>query len=199
LIESGFSNAATSRAKAVGMWQFMKGTAKMYGLRVDSWDDERRDPYKATDAAVRHLGDLNRRFGSLYLAAAAYNAGSGKVSRGLVRLPDEESDSINSDATFFRLYDTKWLRRETKDYVPKLIAAALIAKQPRRYGFNPARGEPATYDSIVVPDMTGLDVLARLADTTVAGIREMNPQYLRLATPPGTRSIVRRPAGHGAT
>jgi membrane-bound lytic murein transglycosylase D len=199
LIESGFSNTATSRAKAVGMWQFMKATARLYGLRVDSWVDERRDPFRATDAAVRHLRDLNRRFGSLYLAAAAYNAGSGKVSRGLVRLPDEESDSINSDATFFRLYDTKWLRRETKDYVPKLIAAALIAKQPRRYGFNPARGEPATYDSIVVPDMTGLDVLARLADTTVAGIREMNPQYLRLTTPPNTRSLVRLPLGRGPT
>jgi membrane-bound lytic murein transglycosylase D len=197
LIESGFSNTATSRAKAVGMWQFMKATGKGYGLRVDSWVDERRDPFRATDAAVRHLRDLNRRFNSLYLAAAAYNAGSGKVSRGLRRLPDDESDSTNSDATFFRLYDTKLLRRETKDYVPKLIAAALIAKQPERYGFRVGTAQPAAYDSIIVPDMTGLDVLARLADTTVAAIRELNPQYLRLATPPGTRSIVRLPAGHG--
>jgi peptidoglycan lytic transglycosylase D len=197
LIESGFSNTATSRAKAVGMWQFMKGTARGYSLRVDSWVDERRDPFKATDAAARHLRDLNRRFGSLYLAAAAYNAGSGKVSRGIVRLPDEESDSVNSDATFFRLYDTKLLRRETKDYVPKLIAAALIAKQPKRYGFNPAQTEPAAYDSVVVPDMTGLDVIARLADTTVAAIRELNPQYLRLATPPGTHSTIRLPVGRG--
>ena len=197
LIESGFSNTATSRAKAVGMWQFMKATGRHYGLRVDSWVDERRDPFRATDAAARHLRDLNRRFGSLYLAAAAYNAGSGKVSRGLVRLPDEESDSVNSDATFFRLYDTKWLRRETKDYVPKLIAAALIAKQPRRYGFNPGEAEPAAYDSIIVPDMTGLDVIARLADTTVTAIRELNPQYLRLTTPPGTRSLVRLPLGRG--
>ncbi|MGH7510222.1 MAG: LysM peptidoglycan-binding domain-containing protein [Gemmatimonadales bacterium] len=195
LIESGFSNTATSRAKAVGMWQFMKATAKGYGLRVDSWVDERRDPYRATDAAVRHLRDLNRRFGSLYLAAAAYNAGSGKVSRGLRRLPDDNSPG--SDATFFRLYDTKLLRRETKDYVPKLIAAALIAKEPQRYGFNPGTAEPAAYDSLVVPDMTGLDVIARLADTTVAAIRELNPQYLRLATPPGARSILRLPAGLG--
>lgn len=197
LIESGFSNAATSRAKAVGMWQFMKGTAKLYGLRVDSWVDDRRDPYKATDAAVRHLSDLNRKFGSLYLAAAAYNAGSGKVSRGLIRLPDEESDPTRSDATFFRLYDTKLLRRETKDYVPKLIAAALIAKQPRRYGFKVEPLEPAAYDSIVVPDMTGLDVIARLADTSVTAIRELNPQYLRLATPPGSRSVIRLPVGRG--
>jgi membrane-bound lytic murein transglycosylase D len=197
LIESGFSNTATSRAKAVGMWQFMKGTAKLYGLRVDSWVDERRDPYRSTDAAARHLRDLNRRFGSLYLAAAAYNAGSGKVSRGLIRLPEDESESPNSDATFFRLYDTKLLRRETKDYVPKLIAAALIAKQPQRYGFRIGNAAPAAYDSIVVPDMSGLDVIARLADTTVSAIRELNPQYLRLTTPTGTRSIVRLPLGRG--
>ena len=197
LIESGFSNTATSRAKAVGMWQFMKATGKGYGLRVDSWVDERRDPFKATDAAARHLRDLNRRFNSMYLAAAAYNAGSGKVSRGLRRLPNEDDDAPDSDATFFRLYDTKLLRRETKDYVPKLIAAALIAKEPRRYGFEPVPAEPAAYDSIIVPDMTGLDVIARLADTTVAAIRELNPQYLRLATPPGRRSMIRLPLGRG--
>jgi peptidoglycan lytic transglycosylase D len=198
LIESGFSNTATSRAKAVGMWQFMKATAKHYGLRVDSWVDERRDPYKATDAAARHLKDLNDRFGSLYLAAAAYNAGSGRVSRGLRRLPDdEEGDEVATDATFFRLYDTKLLRRETKDYVPKLIAAALIAKEPARYGFTVQPAEPIPYDSIIVPTMTGLDVIARLADTTVAAVREMNPQYLRLTTPPATASVVRVPAGRG--
>ena len=133
LIESGFSNTATSRAKAVGMWQFMKATGKHYGLRVDSWVDERRDPYKATDAAARHLRDLNERFGSLYLAAAAYNAGVAAGSRadsGGCR-DDDDGEGLASDATFFRLYDTKLLRRETKDYVPKLIAAALIAKEPR--------------------------------------------------------------------
>src|SRR5206468_10808253 len=150
-----------------------------------------------TDAAARHLKSLNARFGSLYLACAAYNAGAGKVSRGLIRLPDDEADSVNSDATFFRLYDTKLLRRETKDYVPKLIAAALIAKEPKRYGFDVGKAEPPTYDSIVVPTMTGLDVIARLADTTVAAIRELNPQYLRLATPPGVRSVVRVPSGRG--
>ena len=200
LIESGFSNTATSRAKAVGMWQFMKGTARGYGLRVDSWVDERRDPYRATEAAARHLKTLSNRFGSLYLAAAAYNAGAGKVSRGVKRLPDDdEADSLNSDATFFRLYDSKLLRRETKDYVPKLIAAARIAKEPTRYGFDIGTLEPPTYDSVVVPTMTGLDVIARLADTTVAAIRELNPQYLRLATPPGVSSVVRVPPGRGAS
>jgi membrane-bound lytic murein transglycosylase D len=197
LIESGFSNTATSRSRAVGMWQFMKGTGKHYGLRVDSWVDDRRDPFRATDAAARHLRDLSRRFGSLYLAAAAYNAGSGRVSRGLKRLPDDDEDPLASDATFFRLYDTKHIRRETKDYVPKLIAAALIAKEPARYGFDVQPATPLAYDSIVVPTMTGLDVIARLADTTVAAIRELNPQYLRLATPPGVPSVVRIPAGRG--
>jgi membrane-bound lytic murein transglycosylase D len=202
LIESGFSNTATSRARAVGMWQFMKGTAKLYGLRVDRWVDERRDPYRATDAAARHLRELSERFGSYYLAAAAYNAGAGKVSRGLDRLgdPDDEADSLATDAAFFRLYDTKFIRRETKDYVPKLIAAAMIAKDPAQYGFPPPPpGDTLPpYDSLTVADATGLDVIARLADTTMTAIRELNPQYLRLVTPPGTKSVVRVPPGKGA-
>jgi membrane-bound lytic murein transglycosylase D len=160
--------------------------------------DERRDPIKATDAAARHLKDLTGTFGSYYLAAAAYNAGAGRVSRGLNRLPDDDTDTIPSDATFFRLYDTKLLRRETKDYVPKLIAAAMIAKEPAKYGFPAVSPEAAVpYDSIVVPDQTGLDVVARLADTTIAALRELNPQYLRLTTPPGTTSVVRLPPGTG--
>ena len=198
LIESGFSNTAVSRARATGMWQFMRGTARMYGLRMDTWVDERRDPYKATSAAARHLRDLRDRFGSIYLAAAAYNAGGGKVSRGLARLPEDEEDSLKTDATFFRLSDTRHLRQETRDYVPKLIAAALIAKEPVRYGFPLFEHiEPQAWDSIIVTDAAGLDVIARLADTTVTAIREINPQYLRLSTPPGSRSIIRLPQGKG--
>lgn len=199
LIESGYSNSAVSRARATGMWQFMKGTAKLYGLRIDTWVDERRDPVRATDAAARHLADLRDRFGSMYLAAAAYNAGAGKVGRGLRRLPNEDDDEAdNPDATFFRLYDTRFLRRETKDYVPKLIAAALIAKQPEKYGF--VRPEPVAamaYDSVIVPDATGLDVLARLADTSVAALKELNPHFLRLVTPPRQQAVVRLPVGVG--
>jgi membrane-bound lytic murein transglycosylase D len=182
------------------MWQFMKGTGKLYGLRIDSWVDERRDPVRATDAAARHLADLRDRFGSMYLAAAAYNAGAGKVGRGLRRLPDEdEEEEENPDATFFRLYDTRFLRRETKDYVPKLIAAALIAKQPEKYGFTRATGiPPLGYDSIIVTNSTGLDVIARLADTSVTFMREMNPQYLRMVTPPRRSAVVRLPEGSGA-
>jgi peptidoglycan lytic transglycosylase D len=200
LIESGFSNTATSRARATGMWQFMKGTAKLYGLKIDGWVDERRDPVRATDAAARHLADLRDQFGSMYLAAAAYNAGAGKVGRGLRRLPDDEDEEDeNADATFFRLYDTRFLRRETKDYVPKLIAAALIAKQPEKYGFERAVDITAlTYDSLIVPDATGLDVVARLADTTVLALRDLNPQYVRLVTPPRREAVVRLPLGSGS-
>jgi membrane-bound lytic murein transglycosylase D len=196
LIESGLSNSAVSRARAVGMWQFMSGTARLYGLTVDPWVDERRDPFKATDAAVRHLSDLVQRLGSVYLAAAAYNAGEGRIHRGVRRLPGE-ADSL-TDATFFQLADRRYLRRETRDYVPKLIAAALVAKQPARYGFTDiAPLPPLTFDEIRVPDATGLDVLARLADTTTAALLELNPQFIRGVTPPGREVTVRVPRGRG--
>lgn len=201
LIESGYSNSAVSRARATGMWQFMKGTGKLYGLRIDSWVDERRDPVRATDAAARHLADLRDRFGSMYLAAAAYNAGAGKVGRGMKRMGEavNQEDEEEANASFFRLYDTRYIRQETKDYVPKLIAAALIAKQPEKYGFERVVGvEALTYDSVIVPDATGLDVIARLADTNLAALRELNPQYLRLVTPPRQTSVVRLPTGLGS-
>jgi membrane-bound lytic murein transglycosylase D len=236
LIESGYSNDAVSRSHAVGMWQFMKGTGKGYGLRIDTWVDERRDPVKATDAAARHLRYLRNRFGSLYLAAAAYNAGAGKVSRSLGKLQwDAPADStvesdtliqsevtdsaeaeedaeaeaaddledaidaheITSDHAFFRLASTRLLAVETQDYVPKLIAAAVIAKQPERFGMTAPIASPFTYDSLVVGSTTGLDVIARLADISAAEIRELNPQYLRFATPPGTESTIRLPTGTG--
>ena len=196
LIESGLSNTAVSRARAVGMWQFMSSTGRMYGLQIDPWVDERRDPFKATDAAVNHLADLVERLGSVYLAAAAYNAGAGRVERGIRRLPGEP-DSI-SDQTFFQIADRLYLRRETRDYVPKLIAAALIAKQPERYGFTEIQPlPPLVFDEVTVSDATGLDVLARLADTTVAALLELNPHFVRGITPPGRGVVVRVPRGAG--
>jgi membrane-bound lytic murein transglycosylase D len=200
MIESGWSSEAVSRAYAVGMWQFMRGTGKGYGLRVDTWVDERRDPVRATEAAARHLRDLHERFGSLYLAAAAYNAGAGKVSRSLGKLePADELEAAedSGDANFFRLADADLLSRETRDYVPKLIAAAIVAKQPARYGITTASVQPFAYDSLVVADATGLDVVARLAGVTLGEVRDLNPQYLRLATPPRTPSVIRLPAGTG--
>lgn len=196
LIESGYSNTAVSRAKAVGMWQFMPFTARKYGLQVDQWVDERRDPFKATDAAARHLLDLDSLFGSWYLAAAAYNGGAGRVTRGIRRLPGEP-DSL-TDETFFALSERRYLRPETRDYVPKLIAAALIAKDPGRFGYEDVPTlEPLVFDEVTVPDATGLDVVARLADTTTAALLELNPHYYRGVTPPRRSAIVRVPRGSG--
>lgn len=191
LIESGYSNTAVSRARAIGMWQFIRSTGRSYGLRIDGWVDERRDPFKATDAAARHLSDLKEEFGSWYLAAAAYNGGATRVSRGLRHLNDDEV----SDSTFFEL---RWLRRETRDYVPKLIAATIVAKDPATYGFDSIPLlEPLVFDEVTVVDQTGLDVIANLADTTIRAIRELNPQYYRGATPPGEAVTVRVPRGSG--
>lgn len=198
LIESGFSSVAVSRASAVGMWQFMVPTARGYGLRVDGWVDERRDPIRATDAAARHLHDLTTRFGSHYLAAAAYNGGAGRVGRGLSRMGVGDLNApldLSSDDAFFELADTRLIYQETKDYVPKLIAAALIAKEPTRYGFRaPAPSSPFPLDSVVVDGGTGLDLIARLADTPLDALRELNPHLLRLVTPPGRSYSVRLPA-----
>lgn len=193
LIESGYSNTAVSRARAVGMWQFMTATGRRYGLEVNDWVDERRDPFKATDAAARHLLDLKSSFGSWYLAAAAYNGGAGRVTRGIRRLSGVIE---NSDETFFALSERRYLRSETRDYVPKLIAAALIAKEPKRYGFDGLSYlDPLVFDEITIPDQTGLDVIARLADTTTAAIAELNPHFFRGVTAPGKSSIARVPRG----
>ena len=196
IVESGYSNTAVSRANAVGMWQFIAGTGRQYDLRIDTWVDERRDPFKATEAAASHLVDLNDQFGSWYLAAAAYNGGAGRVSRGIRRL-GHAVDSV-SDATFFDLSDRRYIRRETRDYVPKLIAAALIAKTPESYGFDSIPKYPAyVFDEITVPAATGLDVIAQLADTTVRAMFDLNPQYVRGVTPPDEEAIVRVPRGSG--
>src|SRR5204862_6381868 len=125
------------------------------------------------------------RLGSVYLAAAAYNAGVGRIERGIDRLPGEP-DSVD-DHTFFQLSDRRYLRRETRDYVPKLIAASLIAKQPGRYGFEVEPLSPLAFDEITVPDAAGLGVGCRLAATSVAALLELNPQCVRRVRPPGRR------------
>ncbi len=193
LIESGLNPNAVSRRRAVGMWQFMSWTGKRYGLTVDSYLDERRDPWLATDAAIRMISELNDQFGSLYLAAAAYDAGPGKIQRGLNRFALEGHEGNDR---YFALADERFLRRETRDYVPKIIAAAMIAKEPEKWGFvNVDRWSPLTYDSIRVTDAVGLDVLARLSDTTQEALEELNPQLVRRMTPPGRTVWVRVPAG----
>lgn len=189
LIESGFSPRAYSRARAVGLWQFISSTGRLYGLKVSYWVDERRDPIKATKAAAAHLRDLYEEFGSWYLAAAAYNGGPTRVRRGIRRTGSDD---------FWTLSERRYLRRETRNYVPKLIAAALIAKQPANYSFYAIpETEPLAYDIVQVPDATSLDVIAEAAGVTADEITELNPQVLRGVTPPGERYSLRVPAGTG--
>lgn len=198
LIESWYDPNAYSRAAAVGMWQFMTATAKGVGLRVDWWMDERRDPVRSTDAAVAFLNELREGFGSMYLAAAAYNGGPGRVSRGLaqnaVSLEGTEGDDL-----FFALAETKSLRAETRDYVPKLIAAALVGKEPARYGLEVRTVQPFEWDSVQVPAATPMAAVAKGAGITLDTLLDYNPQILRGMTPPtGARVWLRVPMGASA-
>lgn len=176
MIESGFSPLAYSWAKASGPWQFIQETGNRYGLRTDFWVDERRDPIKATHAAARFLRRLRDEFGDWYLAWAAYNAGPGRVSR-----------AIKQEGTrdFWELQKTRAFRKETQDYVPKLIAAALIAKQPDRFGFPEIeRRDVLSFDEVAIPDATDLTVIARCAGVGVDEVKTLNPELKRWATPP---------------
>lgn len=194
LIESGFDPNAYSRAAAVGMWQFMTSTGRDMGLRIDWWVDERRDPFKSTTAAVRFIKGLNDQFGSLYLAAAAYNGGPGRVSRGLSRYA-EDLEGTSGDDLFFALADRDYFRNETREYVPQLIAAALIAKDPQRYGMAIESLPPVTYDSVRVGPATPIPAIARVTNQTVAQVLELNPHVLRGITPPADSYFVRVPTG----
>jgi membrane-bound lytic murein transglycosylase D len=192
LVESGYNPHAYSKAAAVGMWQFMVSTARGMGMRVDWWVDERRDPVRSTAGAVRFLRGLRAQFGSLYLAAAAYNGGPGRVARGLSRY---DLDGATGDDRFFALAEKGYLHRETRNYVPQLIAAALIAKDPARYGIKIYALPPFVYDSVRVPAQTPLAAVALAAGTSIAAIQDLNPHVLRGMTPPGKPFQVRVPHG----
>ena len=196
LVESGYDVHAVSRASAVGMWQFMAPTARDVGLRVDWWVDERRDPIRATDGAVRMLRWLKSEFGSFFVAAAAYNGGPGRVSRGLAQLA-AVSDSALGDARFFSLVQRDYIRPETKNYVPQLIAAALIGNEPSRYRLSVREAPAFAYDSAVVPALTPLAAVAKAAGVSRTALLDLNPHFLRGLTPPGARSTVRLPRGSG--
>ncbi len=177
MIESGLNPRARSWAGAVGMWQFMRGTGKMYDLEVGAWVDERQDPEKATRAAARHLKDLHDRFGDWQLALAAFNCGGGCVSRAVRR-------SSEPDPTYWDVYDR--LPRETRGYVPMFIATTLIASNPEAYGIDPARPAPTyAYDYVWVPgSMLSLGEIADLAGTERSVIRALNPELRRSTLPP---------------
>ncbi len=194
LIESGFDPNAYSRAAAVGMWQFMASTARDMGMRVDWWVDERRDPVRSTTAAVGFIKGLKEQLGSLYLAAAAYNGGPGRIARGLTRYADE-LEGTTGDDRFFALADKDFLPRETREYVPQLIATALIAKEPHRYGMEIRTLSPFVYDSVRVGPSTPLAAIAKATGATVEQIVRLNPQVLRGMTPPRDSLRVRIPVG----
>lgn len=194
LIESGFDPNAYSRAAAVGMWQFMASTARDMGMRVDWWVDERRDPVRSTTAAVGFIKGLKEQLGSLYLAAAAYNGGPGRIARGLTRYADD-LEGTTGDDRFFALADKNFLPRETREYVPQLIATALIAKEPHRYGMDVRTLPPFAYDSVRVGPATPLAAIAKATGATVEQIVRLNPQVLRGMTPPRDSLRVRIPVG----
>lgn len=198
LIESWYDPHAYSRAAAVGMWQFMTATAKGVGMRVDWWVDERRDPVRATDGAVAYLGELRETFGSVYLAAAAYNGGSGRISRGLAQHASALEGSEGDDLFFALSSQRNALRTETSDYVPKLIAAALVGKDPARYDLHVATVEPFRWDSVTVPPATPLVAVARALEVPLDTVLDYNPHILRGMTPPTGGAVWLR-VPHGTT
>jgi membrane-bound lytic murein transglycosylase D len=176
LIESGFDPYAYSRSKAVGPWQFIYLTGKRYGLKVNWWVDERRDPEKSTVAAAKYLKDLYEMFACWYLAAAGYNAGEYKIIKAIKRYRTED---------FWKLTKERYLKRETKDYVPLMIAAALIAKNPEKYGFADVEyQEPLRYQKVKVPELMDLSHIAKACETSLEEIKALNPELRRGVTPP---------------
>ncbi len=190
MIESGYSNHAYSRAAAVGLWQFMSPTARDWNLRVDYYIDDRRDPEASTVASARFLNYLYKRFGHWHLAWAAYNGGPGRIDRAIKRYGTND---------FWELVRLNALHTETEDYVPKLIAAAIIGKHPERYGFTNINYEmPLEYETVMAPPGYSLATVARCAEATEAEIMELNPHIRRGALPPdGPEVRLYVPKGRG--
>lgn len=187
MIESGLNPNAYSRAHAAGMWQFISSRARMYGLRVDWWIDERRDPEKSTRAACTYLKELYDRFGSWELALAGYNSGEGRVEKAKRKRPSCPD------------YWCLDLPRETENFVPKFMAAVMIGSDPEKYGFrSPSEGAPLAYDTVEIVDAVDLQVIADATGTTYDGIRKLNPALRRWCTPPSdSPTTVRVPEGSG--
>lgn len=176
MIESGFSPFALSRSGAAGIWQFIPSTGKRYGLRIDYWVDERRDPIKSTYAAVNYLKDLYKHFGSWWLSWAGYNAGEGRIIRAISKAKTDD---------FWEIADRRFIRRETRQYIPKLMAAALISSNPARYNFVDLeyQGE-FEFDEVKVPAATDLRIVASASLSDYYTIWLLNPAIRRGITPP---------------
>jgi membrane-bound lytic murein transglycosylase D len=191
LIESGLSPKAYSKAAASGMWQFIAETGKRYGLEVSTDVDERRDPVKSTSAALDYLQDLYARFGSWYLAAAAYNTGENRVER---ILRERAGGAKGDDSLFWTI--APHLPRETRDYVPLMLAAAHIGKEPARYGFPELNyQDPFEFDVVWVPGATELTMIAQASGVAADDVAELNTHLTRGRTPGNRGYAVRVPAG----
>ena len=176
IIESGFKPNALSRAKAKGPWQFMKATALENGLHHDWYIDERSDPEKATIAAAKYLKTLSKMFdGDWNLVLAAYNGGQGRVQRAVKRSGKEDFWELSATS--------KYLPRETREYVPLILAAIIVAKNPAQYGFNIVAHEPLSYDKVNVPRAVDLRRVAEWTGTSIDEIQALNPQLRRWTTP----------------
>jgi len=173
--ESGFHPLAVSRAGARGMWQFMSSRARAYGLERSWWVDDRQDPEKATHAAAQHLRDLYHEFGDWYLAMAAYNSGPGTVQNAVKR---------TGYADFWELYRRNVLPRETRNYVPIIVAVTIMAKNPDQYGLTSVvKEKPVPYDSVKIDYPIDLRLVAQCVDASAADLQDLNPSLIRLKTP----------------
>ena len=184
MAESGFQNSARSWAKAVGPWQFMPYTGKKFGLDIDFFLDERRDPLKSTVAASMYLRELYERFGSWELAMSGYNAGEGKISRAIRRYRTND---------FWKLRKGRYLKPETKNYVPKIMALAIIGKNLKEFGFTDIEFDrPLDFQEITVPGNADLYYLADILGLTFEDIKKYNPELMRWQTPPKEAEYVLR-------
>ncbi len=185
LVESGFNNRAYSWAHAAGPWQFIRSTGALYGMKSNWWYDERRDFEKATRSAARFLRELHDGFnGDWYLAIAAYNAGPGKIQKAI---------EMYGSRDFWEISRHPYLATETKNYIPKLLASLLIAKQPEKYGLTEiSYQEPLAYDLVTLPGTTDLEVVAKICNASYEEIRDLNPELSRWCTPPNRKNYVLR-------
>jgi membrane-bound lytic murein transglycosylase D len=173
--ESGFHPYAVSRVGARGIWQFMASRAKGYGLHHDLWVDDRQDPEKSTRAAAHHLKDLYNQFGDWYLAMAAYNSGPGTVQSAVKR---------TGYADFWELYRRNVLPKETRNYVPIIVAVAIMAKNPSQYGLQTVIPDPPMkYETVKINYPVDLRLVAECIDVTPSELQELNPSLLRMTTP----------------